>query len=81
MVIDKNIALTSIVLMAGYSRRMGHLKQHVMLKDKTFLEHIIETIILFHLFIHFHKNIIFTKFSFKAFGFIIFINNISKYNI
>ena len=42
MVIDNNIALTSVVLMAGYSRRMGHLKQHVMLNGKTFLEHIVE---------------------------------------
>lgn len=47
MVIDKNIALTSIVLMAGYSRRMGHLKQHVMLNGKTFLEHIIEKLQFF----------------------------------
>ena len=42
MVINNNISLASVVLMAGYSRRMGHLKQHVMLNGKTFLEHIVE---------------------------------------
>ena len=33
--------LISVVLMAGYSKRMGSPKQHVILKGKTFLEHII----------------------------------------
>lgn len=33
--------LVSIVLMAGFSRRMGQLKQHVKIGDKTFLEHIV----------------------------------------
>ena len=43
----ENATITSVVLMAGYSRRMGHLKQHVMLKGKSFLNHIIEKIQLF----------------------------------
>ena len=34
--------LTSVVLMAGYSRRMGKLKQHIILNGKSFLSHIIE---------------------------------------
>ena len=34
--------LTSVVLMAGYSRRMGKLKQHVVLNGKSFLTHITE---------------------------------------
>lgn len=33
--------LVSVVLMAGFSRRMGKLKQHVSLCGRTFLEHII----------------------------------------
>ena len=47
MVIVDNENITSVILMAGYSRRMGHLKQHVMLKGKTFLDYIIEKIQLF----------------------------------
>ena len=43
-----NVSIASVVLMAGYSRRMGHLKQHVMLNQKTFLEHIIEKLCFFH---------------------------------
>ena len=39
--------LSSVVLMAGYSRRMGKLKQHVELNGKTFLEHIIEKLQFF----------------------------------
>lgn len=34
--------LVSVVLMAGYSKRMGQPKQHVTLKGKTFLSHIID---------------------------------------
>ena len=34
--------LVSVVLMAGYSKRMGQPKQHVILKGKTFLSHIID---------------------------------------
>lgn len=47
MVIDNNVTITSVVLMAGYSRRMGHLKQHVVLNGKTFLEHIAEKLLRF----------------------------------
>lgn len=36
--------LTSVVLMAGYSKRMGQLKQHVVLNGKTFLTYIIDTL-------------------------------------
>lgn len=39
--------IASVVLMAGYSRRMGHLKQHVMLNGKTFLDYIIEKLQIF----------------------------------
>lgn len=37
--------LTSLVLMAGFSRRMGRPKQHVELRGKTFLTHIIEKLL------------------------------------
>ena len=37
-----NARIVSVVLMAGYSRRMGHLKQHVMLNGKSFLDYIVE---------------------------------------
>lgn len=47
MVILDNEKIASVVLMAGYSRRMGRLKQHVMLNGKTFLGHIIDKIQLF----------------------------------
>ena len=49
-----NVSIASVVLMAGYSRRMGHLKQHVILNQKTFLEHIIEKLCFF-------PNVISTK--------------------
>ena len=39
--------LSSVVLMAGYSRRMGKLKQHVILNGKSFLFHILEKIAFF----------------------------------
>ena len=39
--------LTSVVLMAGYSRRMGTLKQHVVIDGKTFLSHIIDKLEIF----------------------------------
>ena len=38
--------LTSVVLMAGYSRRMGKLKQHVELNGKTFLSRIIDKLLI-----------------------------------
>ena len=41
------VTIASVVLMAGFSRRMGHLKQHVILNGKTFLDHIIEKLLLF----------------------------------
>ncbi len=44
---SNNIALTSVVLMAGYSKRMGQLKQHVLLEGESFLSHIIKKIISF----------------------------------
>lgn len=39
--------LCSVVLMAGYSRRMGKLKQHVILNGKSFLAHIMEKLEVF----------------------------------
>ena len=39
--------LTSVVLMAGYSKRMGKLKQHVIIDDKSFLTHITDKLNLF----------------------------------
>ncbi len=39
--------LSSVVLMAGYSRRMGKLKQHVVLNEKSFLSHIIDKLSVF----------------------------------
>ena len=42
------MTLTSVVLMAGYSKRMGKLKQHVILNGKSFLTHIIEKLSLFN---------------------------------
>jgi CTP:molybdopterin cytidylyltransferase MocA len=38
----KQRILTSVVLMAGYSRRMGKLKQHVIINGKSFLTNIID---------------------------------------
>ena len=40
--------LASVVLMAGYSRRMGKMKQHVVLNGKTFLSQIIEKLSAFN---------------------------------
>ncbi len=37
----KNIKIASVILLAGFSTRMGSPKQHVKLGDKTFLERII----------------------------------------
>ncbi|MBP5470633.1 MAG: hypothetical protein J6Z11_15475 [Candidatus Riflebacteria bacterium] len=42
------MTLTSVVLMAGYSKRMGKLKQHVVLNGKSFLTHIIEKLSFFN---------------------------------
>ena len=36
--------LSSVVLLAGFSTRMGELKQHVKIKDETFLQKIITTL-------------------------------------
>lgn len=42
------MTLNSVVLMAGYSKRMGKLKQHVVLNGKSFLTHIIEKLNFFN---------------------------------
>ncbi len=41
--------LASVVLMAGHSRRMGTLKQHVFIDGKSFLSHIIDKLEFFSL--------------------------------